>query len=303
MPRKVKKHKKPTTKTFYYYVINLKIRFHGDKSPDLTSAQYAEQFRKFYLEFIPGNSSHQKQCVLTSQTTIKSQTGFEYFVGQLVQTTKINNRKWFDKIKNALAPHFSVPEYYGANACVTEYVFVPEVHRFAYRTTAKDFIDPRSVRKYLMDAVPKALGDGYIVHVDVESEKTALETILSARIIKKVVITINYSNADFSSAMQKFVENDIKNNNVDTFHIVASRKKDSSIDVNNSQILKGSLESSISNGESTVSLIDADGKAKTVSTKNLPEKLIIQSTSEELQRVNDVYGKLTSDYGNANQTN
>lgn len=273
-----------------YFLLNVKIRA-IDNTVDLTPTEYARVFKQFYLEFRPGKSSKQKQCILTTQGEIKIDGVSTYF-GTLVQTTDINNRKWFNKVKKAIDPNFRVPDEYGANASVTEYIFFPQIHRFVYKTTTKDFIDPYSVRRYLLDAMPAALNNQYVIHVDVVTSNSPLRMILEAQFIRNLDIKINYSNNDFDSDLQKFVEEDLKAGKVDSVEIIAKHKQGNSIDLEGSKILRGALESSLENGEASARIIDSNGKIRSVKTKNYPEKIQIETNSDENSKVQDVFNKL-----------
>ena len=261
-----------------YFIINVKIR-RLNSTDDLSANEYVRIFREFYLSGITGRSARQKECVLITQgqQTINEEP---VFVGQFAQVTNVNNRKWFDRNSRALDTSFRIPERYAANAAITEYVFIPSIHRFAYRVTAANLIPAYSTKLFLQLALSRHLSTGYVVDVDVESDDATIDRILEAPELLRLEIHINYSNNDFTDDLQKFVEEDMKASNTGQLTIKAVQKPGNSIDVNGSKILSGALEASVSNGDASATIKDGDGKKQVIKTVDNPKKVIIQASSE-----------------------
>lgn len=282
----------PKAHKYRYFVINLKIR-RVDTTDDLPTPEYTRIFREFYQSFILARSSKQKDCILQTQAQQRIGTR-TIFYGKIVQITDINNKRWFNKQKRQIDSEFRIPPQYAANAVSAEYVFIPSRHRFAYQVTTKDYIDPYSIKKYFTSALNRHLSTGYFVDIDVESDLSTIDRILDAPGISRLYVRFNYSNNDFSKEMQEFVENDMKNSNIGEFRINAVQKEGNPININQSQILAGALEASKSNGEADVTIITADGNKERLKTKDMPLKLVIESTKED--QVNTLVNRISNEF-------
>jgi hypothetical protein len=289
------KKKAPNLHKYRYYVINIKIR-RVDSTTDLSTQEYTRIFNEFYGKFVLARSSKQKDCIL--QTLVQRQLGTRtVFFGKIVQITNINNERWFNKKEMIIDSKFRIPSNYGANAVTADYVFIPSRHRFVYKVTTKDHIDPYSLKKYFRSALNIHLSTGYLVQVDVESNISTIERIFSAPGISRIFLRFNYSNNDFSKEMQEFVENDMKLSNIGEFRINAVQKESNPIDINKSQILAGALEASASNGEADATIIDANGHKVRLNTKDMPLKLVIESTKDD--QLNTLVNRISNEFREA----
>jgi hypothetical protein len=288
--------KKPLNVHKYrYFIVNIKIR-RADTTADLPTHEYSRIFKEFYQKFIVARSSKQKYCILQTQGQRQIGTRSILF-GKIVQFTDVNNNRWFNKKDRAIDSKFKIPSEYAANAVTAEYIFIPSRHRFVYQYTVKDHIDPYSVKNYLRSALTTHLSTGYNVDIDVESDLSTIDRILEAPGISRLYLRFNYSNNDFSKDMQEFVENDMKNSNVGEFRINAVQKPGNPIDINKSQILAGGLEASKSNGEADATIIDANGHKERLKTKDMPRKLVIESTKDD--QINTLVNRISDEFREA----
>jgi hypothetical protein len=286
------KKKAPRSYKYRYFVINIKIRI-VDTTEDLPAREYSRIFREFYQEFYYGKSSKQKYCILQTQGQMQIGTR-NIFYGKLTQLTDVNNNRWFNKKERSVDTTFKIPPEYAANAVTSDYVFIPSRHRFVYQDTVKDHIDPYSVKRYFRSSLTSFLSTSYNVDVDVESDISTIERILEAPGISRLYLRFNYSNNDFSKEMQEFVEDDMKNSNVSEYQIKAIQKPGNPIDINKSQILAGGLEASKSNGEADATIIGADGRKERLKTKDMPLKLVIESTKDE--KLNTLVTRISDEF-------
>jgi len=273
------------TRYHYFYLINVKLR-KKNSTRDLSSKDYVNLFKKVYERKIHKESSANKHCIIRFLFENKdSHNNIEYLSGTMAQFTYIHNERWFNLQSMDLDNEFKVPDGLFPDAVITEYIFSPVAHRFAYRTSSEIRITPYSVKKFLDAALNEVCNEDEIVHVDVESDKISIETILSARELRKLVIDINYSNLDTGDDLKKFVEEDIKASNTDRVKIEASQKPDVSIDVKKSKILTGALEASVSNGEAEATIVDDNNRVQKIKTSDFPRKEFVHGT---LSRFNDL---------------
>ncbi|MGE7777760.1 DUF4747 family protein [Chitinophaga sp. NPDC101104] len=278
--------------TYKFYIVNLKIRKISSEV-ELTPTEYSQLFREFYDAAIQGKSSRQKECVLISRVEQEIKGREPLFWGQIAEVTNINNKRWFNKAKKSLDNSFKIPDQYAANARITEYVFIPLVHRFCYQFSSANYINPYSVRKFLQNGFGTLLHGRYVVQVDVETDDSTIQRILDAQQIEKIWVKINYSNNDFSKELQEFIEDDLKSSNVGEMEIKASRKEQNSIEVNKSKILKGALLTAKSNGEAEATIV-SNGKKEKIKTKFSPNRLNFITTFEN--RIVNLYKTVINEF-------
>jgi hypothetical protein len=274
-----------------FYILNIKLRKHNS-TDDLTPKDYIRLLKTVYNKKIHKESSSGKHCIFKFMFEEKEKNDVQYLTGTLAQFTFIQNDKWFNLNSMDLDEAFKVPDGMFPDAVITDFVFVPKAHRFCFRVSSSITISPYPVKKFLEMALDEAsLADEY-VQVDVESDVSSIEKILASREIKKLIIDINYSNLDTGNDLKMFVEEDIKSSNTSRLKIEATQKPKISIDVEKSKILKGALEASISDGETTATIIDENNKVQTIKTSKFPRR---ESVYGNLVRFNQLaYEKIMS---------
>ncbi len=267
------------TRHFDFRVINVKIR--KRKNATANAADYVRIIRTAFEKKIHAESSPNKHCIIRSHFEKRQDNKVKYVYGFFAQFTYIENERWFNLRSLDLDKEFRVPDGLFPDAKMTEYVFIPAAHRFCYRIHSDFQVAPYPVRKFLDNALNAAANPGEFVQVDVESDRVSLAKILAAKFVKKITIDINYSNVDIGDDLKKFVEDDIKASNTDHFKIEATQKPNVSIDVKKSKILKGALESAVSNGEAEAKIIGDNNRVQTIKTTEYPRK-------------ESVYGKISN---------
>ena len=256
---------------FGFHILNIKLRDSRTKK-DLAPADYTKLFKKMYNQKIHRESSPNKHCIIKFLYEEKSNGKTEYLSGTFAQFTYIQNDRWFNLNSMDLDSEFKIPQGLFPDAKITEFVFIPDAHRFCYKVTSEFKINPYPIKRFLEMALDEVSETNQFVQVDVETDQSTLNTILAARVIKKLIIDINYSNVDIGNDVKQFVDDDIRGSNSGRFIIEATQKPSTSIDINHSIILKGAIESSLSNGETTAKIIDENNRTQTIKTKNFPRK-------------------------------
>ena len=254
-----------------FYILNVKLRKKNSKN-DSSAEDYVRLFKKVFKQKIHTESSPNKHCIFRFMFEEKEDKRVLYLSGTFAQFTFIHNERWFNLASLDVDEEFKIPDGLFPDAKITEFVFVPSAHRFCYRVSSDFNISPYPIKKFLEFALDQASNENEFVQVDVESDKSTLKEIFAARVIKKLLIDINYSNTDVGDDLQKFVEDDIKASNTSRLKIEATQKPDVSIDIKESKILTGAVESSVSNGETEAVIIDENDRVKRIRTSNFPLK-------------------------------
>ena len=283
-----------------FYVINVKLR-NNNNTNDATPDQYANLFKRLFDKKVHKESSNGKHCIIKSLVIEKENDKLIYYSGTLAKFTYVTNKNWLNLNSLDLDEAFQLPEGLFPDAVFTDYVFIPEAHRFIFRTASDISISPYPVKKFLEFALDEVCKQNEYVQVDVEKDKASINEIINAIEIKKLTIDINYSNFDNTDDFQKFFEDDIKNGNVSRIILNVSQKPNNSIDINKSQIIKSSLLTSISNGETEARIVNKYGQAETIKTSDYPLRESVESTITRFNQA--AYEKIMSIFRKNNSKN
>lgn len=274
---------------FNFYILNVKLRKSNSKK-DLMPEDYIRIFRKVFRQKIHTESSPNKHCIFKFMFEEKEEKKVQYMSGTFAQFTYIHNEKWFNLNSLDIDEEFSIPDGLFPDAKITDFVFIPAAHRFCYKVSSEFNVNPYPIKKFLETALDQVTGKNEFVQVDVESDRGSLERIFSARVIKKLFIDITYSNTDVGDDLKKFVEDDIRASNTSRLKIEATQKPDTSIDINQSKILKGAIESSVSNGETEAKIINENDKTETIKTSKFPRREFVYGVASRFNQL--VYEKI-----------
>jgi|GEM_PF-3385259 len=257
-------------KTWYFHIINVKVH-HKHTNREVGAKRYEELFTKIYKQKYHAQSSPGKHCIIRSHFPEKEGQRIIYWEGVLAQFTFISNEKWLNIQSLDIDEEFTVPEGLFPDAVFSEYTYIPSVHRFAFRTSSKIHMSPQPVAKFLESAFSAVCNEvtEYVV-VDVEKDRGTIERILQADYLKKLTLKISYSNFDNASDFQRQIEADMKSSNTSQLEIIATQKPDAPIEINNSIILRGALDTSASNGVAEAKVLNAKGETETINTASTP---------------------------------
>lgn len=262
-PEKLKHHS--------FYILNVKLRKSITKK-DMSEENYVRIFRKVVRKKIHTESSPNKHCIFRFMFEEKVKDKVKYMYGTFAQFTFIQNERWFNLNSLDIDKEFRIPDGLFPDAKITEFVFIPAAHRFCYRISSEFTVKPYPIKKFLETAFDQITLKNEYVQVDVESDTASLERIFSAKEIKKLFIDINYSNTDVGDDLKQFVEDDIRASNTSRLKIEATQKPKTSIDINQSKILTGAIQSSVSNGETEATIINEDNRVETIKTTDFPRR-------------------------------
>ena len=255
----------------YFYIINVKLRNKHTKA-DLEPLAYEKLFRRLWRSKIHKESSPQKHCIIKACREEKEEGEFFFFSGLLAQFTFIEGESWFNADSLEVVDDFQIPDNYFPDLVLTEYIFVPAAHRFAFYTNSQIAISPYPVKNFLEMALDAVTESNEIVEVDVETSNDGIQQILNAMVIKKIKMDVNYSNFDIGTDVKKFFEDSLRDSNTANMTIIATAKEDNSIEIDKSPILQGALATVQSNGDAEARIIDEHGRLKTVKTHDYPRK-------------------------------
>ncbi|MDO5665453.1 MAG: DUF4747 family protein [Bacteroidia bacterium] len=138
---------KQKEKLQYFYVINVKLKS-KKTNQDLKPSDYTRLFNAVYIKRIHESSSNTKHCILKNLFTEKDENGkIQFLNGILAQFTYIENEKWFDIEALDIDEEFKIPNGLFPDTKMTEYIFIPNIHRFAYKTNSNFYASPYTIKK------------------------------------------------------------------------------------------------------------------------------------------------------------
>jgi hypothetical protein len=258
------------SKHFSFYILNVKLRKSTSKK-DMKEEDYVRIFRQVLERKIHTESSPNKHCIFRFIIE-ENEKYIKYMSGTFAQFTFITNERWFNLNSLDIDKEFKTPDGLFPDAKITEFVFIPSAHRFCYKVSSEFAIKPYPIKKFLESALNQVTQKNEYVQVDVESDNATFDRIFSAREIKKLLIDITYSNTDVGDDLKQFVEDDIRASNTSRLKIEATQKPKTSIDINQSKILTGAIQSSVSNGETEATIINENNQTETIKTTDFPRK-------------------------------
>lgn len=289
---------KSKEKNYQFYILNIKIR-RLSSGKDVDTKEYISLFRKLIKSRIHKQSSPTKHCIIPFGFENKEDGTVKYFYGTLAQFTFIATKKWADLKVKDLETEFSIPDGLFPDKKLTEFIFIPSLHRFAYVFSPEFDANPYTIKRFMEFALDELLPKNRLIDVDVESDISTLERIISATVLKKIIIDVNYSNSDTTNKYQQLFDEDMKSGNVGKSHIEATQKKGETIQLTQSKFLYGAALSSLSNGDTVATIVDENGRTRKIETKSFPRKERIQGTAARLYDL--MFDKIISLFTNGKQ--
>lgn len=255
-----------------FHILNVKLRRISDNK-DLESEDYIRVFKKILSKRVHAESSNGKHCIFRFMFEEKNEKDKLIFLkGTFARFTYIENERWFNLTTLDIDDEFKLPDGLFPDAVITEFVFIPDAHRFCYLVSSGMSMAPLTIKKFLEKAIDQVCEKNEFVQVDIETDRSSIEKILSANQIKKLYIDINFSNGDFAKHAKKFVDDDIRASNPSRLELKVTQKPNTGIEVKKSQIIAGALENTISNGSAEATIIDDNHKTVKIKTSDFPRK-------------------------------
>lgn len=271
------------TRHHKFYILNIKLR-DKKKSNDLETEDYIKLFETVFKKKIHKESSNSKHCIFRTSIPVKDSENILYFKGTFVQFTFIENNRWIDLETMEIDEAFRIKDGLFPDPKFFDFVFIPAAHRFCYRVSSGNTASPYAIKNFLKMALDTVSKENY-VDVDVETDRSTIEKIVESKHLRKLIIDINYTNHDFSSAAAKQVEKEMRDSKTSKMRIEATAKPDGGgIDIYKSTYLEGGLALSTSNGEATAKIVNSKGRTETIKTEDFP---FMDSVFSTLSRFSD----------------
>jgi len=272
-------------KSFNVSIFNIKI-LPQELNVDYTD-QYIDLFKRLYSENIAANTRGDKWMEIRTQF---SHEGDSVLYGKLIYYTILDGKDWYNRREKTLQQVDLGNDLY-PNAKEIEYYFIPKAHRFCFINKTNG-IAMSQIEIFLKKSLSRLLDEDMEVAVYKELTSDIIDRIISAPKLFRLEIGISYTNNDLSDEFEKLWDDEMKEGKIHELKLNAKSFKSDSINLENSNVLKGALKLSQSNGFAEATIQAEDGKNENVSTIDYPRRELISTTEGNEHR--DVYSKIMS---------
>ena len=274
-----------------FFVINIKLLSSARSGADA----YIELFRDLMSSRAVIDVSDEKSVALTSQT--REEIGprkISLIFGKIAKFTTLKDEGWLD-FENMEEINYRLPDNLFPNLRETDYFFIPEAHRLVVRKAPK-CVTINDVVKYLDLGLLRALKDNESVEVNVEQRYDGFDKILKAEYVQELSITVSYTNNDINKDAEEFMDDELKNMQVQKFKVDATNDHRSHIAIEDSKVLKGTFELARSNGEAKAKIING-GVEETVNTKDHPFEFKHTMDIDDIEDMNStIFSDIMNEY-------
>jgi len=272
-------------KNFSIQIVNIKLMSNnrqGDEAYKNIVSQIKNQ--KIHIP-IYGENQH---MILRTQFSTFARVGeenIEVIYGKISKYVIIDSDDWIN-LSSMEVENVDLPTNLFPNLKETNYFFIPRAHRFAF---VKDQgISANNVHKFLSNAVAQVIENDEQSEVIIEQSEDIFDRIINAESVKKLLISISYSNADTGDEAYEFMDNQIRESEMKRLKLEATPNQNGDIKTG-SLLIKGALKVAQSNGYVQATIIENNTKIK-IDTKTHPR--ILNTRCEEVNLLGYVVNQI-----------
>jgi hypothetical protein len=288
---KAKKVKKKT-KSVRFYGLNITLQSTHRKG----SKTYLQLIKKIYEEQLAYTVGKEIVMLLRNQFT----TTFNYqnkkrtvLYGKLLRFNSIKN--WYNK-KDQMYLNHELPENLVPNAFDTDYVFIPDAHKFLIRYNNRANV--YQVKTFLEKALKEVTVVGELVHVSIMTSNDVIETIMESKSIINLTVSVSYTNDEISKDAKEVIDKLLKGAHSGQAEVNFKPDATGTLDAK-STLVSGFLGVAKDNGHADATILNDSGRRTTIHTANYPEKInvTVTETAEKKEDENEVlFNKIMKDY-------
>ena len=278
---------------FTYLILNIKLISNRRKGENA----YREIFRDLYENKITQDVGRGKKAFL--RTMFPAQVGKEsYYYGKITRFTHLENDNWVNIITREETT-FPLEDGLFPNRQETEYVFIPQKHRFALKLSSEFSIN--NARDFFVKALKLVVDPDEDYNVVIQQSKDIFSAIYNADKVEKLTISVSYTNSDnIEDSYGEWLDDQLRESNIKETTTTYEAAKGETINIE-TPLIKGGLELAVENGEVEASIRDQMGRHKKIVTKDHPEKN--KSTAASEDQLKDVIFMEVMDRYNNTQNN
>jgi len=264
-----KNKKKEKIRKVRYYGLNITLQSEDRKGPPI----YAELIRSIYQNRYVFTIGQEINMVLRTQFstnfTYKRKT-FEVIYGKLLRFNSIKN--WYNQ-KQAIFQDYELPPDIVPNAFETDYMFIPEIHKFFIRYNNR--INIYQTMVFIGKSLHELTVTGEKYNVNLLSSNDKIDRILNAQVIKSLDVEISYTNDDIGNEAQELIDKMLKEARSGESKIIL--KPDGAGSLNpDSELVKGFVGIAKDNGKASAKIVNQNGRNETIKTDDYPRKINLE---------------------------
>lgn len=277
---------------FTYQTLNIKLLSNKRSG----TAAYNQILEAIFSESISKPTSRGKRVILRTMFPAELD-GKRFFYGKISRFTDLENQDWLN-IRTKEIENPELDENLFPNLQETDYVFVPQAHRFIIRKSPSFTI--HNAEDFFKSALRDVIDIDEDYHVVIEQSEDIFEEIYNAQRVERLCITISYTNSDdIGDDAAEWMDEELKDGMISKafMHFESDHNKDINLDT---KLVKGSLALAKDNGEVEATVIGLDNRKKKIITKKHPAEIKTVAPSEEKIK-NTVFTEILRKYRNGGQ--
>lgn len=169
------------------------------------------------------------------------------------------------------------------------YYFFPEYHRLV----VKHDVPEKQLLKFLNVAFENYLSSDEF-QINTEKDSEVIERIINATSLSKLYVRVSYSNNDNMNGWKGLIDSQLRKSQTKTASLDLSGSKKNPIDVTQSEMVKGFVELSASNGYAEASVVSENGLITNIKTVEHPMIKMVQYTDDPASELKNIVKKIAS---------
>lgn len=257
------------------YIINIKIHSDHKNKQELYSSVFNQIYRLKEFSIKIGNKNGLDLKKLDKLVVKKSDLGnefkdleydnYEIFLGEFVKyKIEDENDKHYNTISKELKPG-DPNAIEKPNAIQIPFYIIPAIHRVFL--PVKSNITPLQVKLFFEKALLEIYESEEFFNIDIAKSIETVDKIYGFTYLKKLELFISYTNDDLGGDAKKFMDNLLKDSNVNKYKGEFNAEKNESLNME-SKMIKGGIELSKENGELIAVGENSFGNKVVINTKN-----------------------------------
>lgn len=260
-------------KKFTLYVLNIKLISNHRKGDEA----YRRILEDIFANSLQAKTNSGKKVILRTMYPAESE-GQKFFYGKISRFTDLENQDWIDiSTKEVTNPELD-PNLF-PNLQETEYVWVPQAHRFIVVKSPQFTI--KNAADFFNSVLEDVLASDEDFSVSIEQSEDIYDEIYKALRVERLMISISYTNSDdIGIDADQWMDDELRDSNASqaTFYFKATPNESISLD---KTLIKGAMGLARENGEVEATIKDQDSRRRKIITKQHPKELRDSSENEE----------------------
>jgi hypothetical protein len=265
--------RKNKTVRFTYQVLNIKLISNLREGTDA----YRQILENIFTNTINKPTTRGKRVVIRTMFPGEL-NGLKFFYGKISRYTDMENNDWLN-ITTKEVEHPEIDANLFPNLQETEYVFVPQAHRFIVKKSPHFTI--YNAEDFFNKAIKDVISSDEDYNVVIEQSADIFEEIYRAISVEKLFIKISYTNSDdIGEDAVEWMDDELKDGRIKKTTLQFEANKNHSINLE-TKLIKGALGLAVENGEVEASVKDTENRTRKIITKNHPSEVRTSAPSEE----------------------